>query len=81
MAERVVDGLEPIQVDVADSDAGMRIFECLGEAVEELSAVRKPGQWVVQRLVAHPFLELVAFGHVLEKRQRVGGCAVGATDQ
>ena len=54
MAERVVHRLELVEVDEEDGkrlSAATTDLEHMGQPVAEQRPVRKPGQWVVQRLV------------------------------
>ena len=69
VAERVVDRLEPVEVDVQHAahavvapDAGERLVEPVGEH----HPVRQPGQRVVQRLVRELRLELLLVGEIAD---------------
>jgi hypothetical protein len=79
--EAVVDGLEPVQVEVADADPGAGAGERGAEPVLEQGAVGQQGQRVVQRLLAQPLLQLVPGGDVLDHRHRVDRRADGVADQ
>jgi hypothetical protein len=73
VAEAVVDALEPVEVQVAQPDEGIRVGagERLGQPLGEERAVRQAGERVVQRLVAQPLLQLVPVGDVFDHRHRV----------
>ncbi len=67
MAQHVVDGLEPVQVDVQQPHLGqVRIGQALAELVEYGIAVHQPGQRV--RACLHPqgFLGALAWRDVLQ---------------
>ena len=51
MAQGVVDGLEAVQVQVADADRVARSTQGRVQALEEHGPVGQPGQRVVQGLV------------------------------
>ncbi len=81
VAERVVDGLEPVQVDeqhaehaAVTSDAGERLLEPVGEH----HAVRQTGERIVQHLVRELRLEALLFREVAndardDRREAVDG--------
>ena len=57
MAERIVDGLEIVQIDEQDrrQDVVATGFECFGDPGDHVGAVGQPGQRVVCGLVGEPF--------------------------
>ena len=73
VAQGVVDGLEPVQVEVAHPDAAVRTArrECRRQAFEEQGPVGQPGERVVQGLVAQTGLQAVPLGDVLDHRHHV----------
>ena len=84
VAERVVDHLEPVDVEVAHADAGVgrgRFDQHLAEPLEEQCPVRQPGQRIVQRLMAQPGLEQVPLGDVGHHRHHEPRCAVAVPDE
>ncbi len=83
VAEAVVDHLEAVEVDVAESEPGarVRVLEELLQPFEERGPVGQPGERVVGGLVAQPLLEPVAVGDVLQHRDLVLGGAVVVADQ
>ena len=78
--EPVVDGLEPVEVEMADARPGDPVGECGAEPVLEEGAVGQQGQGVVQRLSPQPFPQLTKGGDVLDQRDDEHGHAVGVAD-
>ena len=79
VAERVVDGLEVVDVDEQHGDGRIGLRERLVDAVDEQRAVGQPGQRVVVGLVLELALELAQLPDrlleavVLERDRGVGG--------
>src|SRR5262249_6126016 len=61
---RVVDRLEPVEVEIEDSGRARAVRELLLHCLEQVDAVREAGEGVVVRLVAELLLEL---GHLSER--------------
>ena len=73
MAERVVDRLEPVEVDQVDGDVILALVhrgEHPVDALAELVAVGKSGEIVVFRKMRDSLLRAFALGHVLENDDR-----------
>ena len=83
VAEAVVDGLEAVEVEVAQAEAlaRRRARERLLQAFEEQRAVGQSGERVVRGLVAQPQVEQPALGGVLHQRELVLRAAVGVAQQ
>ena len=83
VAEAVVDGLEAVEVEVAQPEAGARRRrrERLLQPLEEQRAVGQSGERVVRGLVPQPQIEQPALGGVLHQGQLVLRPAVGVTQQ
>ncbi len=81
VAEAVVDGLEPVQVQVAEGEVAVGPGDGLLQPLEEEGAVGQPGERVVGRLVPQAQVEQAALGGVLQQRQLVLGFAVGVAEQ
>ncbi len=80
--EAVVDGLEAVQVQVAEPEPlALAGGERLLQPLEEQGAVGQSGERVVRGLVAQPQVEQPALGGVLHQRELVLGRAVGVPQQ
>ena len=77
VAERVVDGLELVEVDEQDRDPLLGApDERVAEAVDEEDAVGQPGERIVERLVPELVLEVFPVADVDEDALHHGGPAV-----
>ena len=75
MPARVVDGLEAVEIEVAEHvglRAGVRGVDGLLQAALELAAVDETGQRVVARLVGHLPGDATLLGHILQQDDRTG---------
>ena len=80
VAQRVVDGLEVVEVDERDGDdlvVPRRPLQRLLDAVEEQRAVGEAGERVVQRAVAQLGLQLALLGRVADAQHEAAHRAVG----
>src|SRR5215212_29703 len=69
VAERIVDDLEAVDIDIEDRDRlrrAARQSQRLSEAVEEQGPVRQLSEAVEVRLVLQPALELASFSDVFD---------------
>ena len=81
VAQRVVDGLEVVEVDERDGHdlvVPRGALQRLLDAVEEQRAVREAGQRVVQRAVAQLGLQLALLGRVADAQHEAAHRAIGA---
>ncbi len=82
VAEAVVDGLEAVEVEVAQAEPlVVARAERLLQALEEQGAVREAGERVVGRLVAQPQVQQPPLGGVLHEGELVLRVAVGVAQQ
>jgi hypothetical protein len=83
VAEAVVDDLEPVEVEVAEREPGVRrgVVEEGGEPLVEECPVRQVRQRVVQRLVPQAALQQVTLTDVLEHRHHVAPDAGFVADE
>ena len=80
VAERVVDVLEPVEVDEQHADAApaaLRLRDRLRQTLVQQQTVRQPGQRVARGHVLQPLLRLNPRRHVLHERQDRRDLAVG----
>ena len=73
MAERVVDRLEPVEIDQMDGNAILGLVDFLehrGDALTELGTVSEPGQFIELGKMRDAFLRALAFSDVLENDDR-----------
>ena len=80
MAERVVDGLEVVEVD--EEECGRRLpapppGQAVVDPVGEQQSVGEAGERVVERLVARLGLEVLALGHVVEHEEDLAAAGRG----
>lgn len=81
VSEGVVDDLEMVEVDVAETEAAGGVGERGGEGVDETRPVRQAGQLIVVGPIVQMFPQRTPFGDVLHQHQRVLRVPVLVTDE